>query len=174
MTHSKGYRDNRKPRVVTHEPCGISVLQVRLSEASKQHTGWASSTVLLEKQQTPGMGSIRVENDAAHVRAVGSGDYWVHRCPAKVSVCKYCGEHVRVLNQPFAGRAERLAVVDAKPNPGGTIALNEDGHAVHDPEFRILGGRFLWHRRHGAAERKHNHDSIYKLMTQRARYENAE
>jgi hypothetical protein len=76
-----------------------------------------------------------------------AGDCCRHACPARITPCKYCREPVRVLHQPPEA-PERLAVVDAEPDPEAFVVLDEYGHAVVDRELRLPGPRYRWHTKH--------------------------
>ena len=133
---------------VPHEHCGVPVLLAHLSASSKQKTNWVRDTLTLEPDPTPGRGNVTINAGQAAVVRPGTGDYWVHRCPNKVSRCKYCLQPVRVLYRPFDGHHDRLMVVNADPHPRGVVVVNEDGHAVRDVDFELPGVRYLWHTKH--------------------------
>jgi hypothetical protein len=116
-----------------------------MSSAERKHVR-AGTPITMAPRPDPG-GALVVSDRKVRFVDRGYGNYSQHRCPARTSACKYCGERVRVLNSP-PGQRERLVVVDAQPNPHGWITIDADGYAIYDSTLAMPGEHFLWHTKH--------------------------
>jgi hypothetical protein len=137
-------------RKTIHKRCGIPVLSARLHPEVAARRG-RRTVILLEPLPRPGRGAVALTRRGAVFTGKVPADWALHRCPAKITRCKFCGEPVRVLLQgPDA--PEQLAVVEAEADPRGPVVIDRNGHAVPDPVGATAGERFRWHTRHGRAE----------------------
>lgn len=106
-------------------------------------------------------GAVDIENGMGVLTGSHStGRFEIHDCPTRVVNCKYCGALIRRLRRSPTVSGERLVIVDALADPAGTIAVDDDGYAVLDPDHSHPGQpRYRWHRAHGAAEQRYGTSS---------------
>jgi hypothetical protein len=133
------------------EPCGLCGALVwfgRIDPAQRERFGYRSGWITLRAYDGWPDGDLRL-NKAGFVVAVprGEGNLQKHNCAGRRVTCKYCGQEIRVIDQPPSS-AETLAVVDPAPDPRGTVVLSRYGYAVYDPARRISRRRFRWHTKH--------------------------
>ncbi len=139
-------------REIRCKHCGIRAWIARLHPEARAARGRPGGVILLEPFRMEGAGNVVLTRDGlATFSGRFPGEFAAHMCPTRISSCKYCGRAVRMLHQP-PGAAERLAVLDAEPDPRGPVVVNEDGYAVRDPHFTAGGERFRWHDKHGGGE----------------------
>ncbi len=123
--------------------CGFPVWRARIDPEASRLPGWRSRVIMLEPHRAGG-GVILTSAGLAVFSGRFPGEFSKHNCPGRVAACKYCGRPVRVLNAP-PGPGERLAVVDADPDPGGPVGIDAGGYATRDPGG---GPRYRWHAKH--------------------------
>jgi hypothetical protein len=149
-------------RKIRCRDCGLPVLLAQAHPGSIAARRYRSPVMLIEPRPRPGRGTVTFSSDGLAVFAPQfPGDWLAHNCPARVSTCKYCRRPVRILHQPPYA-AEQLAVLDPDPDPDGTVVINADGHAVHDPGRALPGERYRWHGKH----RSGGGEDVASIMTQ--------
>jgi hypothetical protein len=100
-------------------------------------------------------GNVDVVDGLAEIVERKTGRFTSHKCPARPVSCKHCGDQILRLSRPPRTQGERMVIVDALPDPTGTIVVGADGYAELDPDRRLSGARHKWHRAHGVAERRY-------------------
>ena len=136
--------NDRPPRALTLtcNGCHIQVWSVPMDPGNMDKKGWKRYLFLSTDHVSD---NVTITTDGYAVfDNYGTGEYTQHKCPERITVCKYCRWPVRIVYQ----RNGEIAVLDADPKPAGVICMRGE-YAVNDPNFRLTGERFFWHSRHG-------------------------
>jgi hypothetical protein len=130
--------------------CGTLIWTAPLSPAAaermRRHLGWI---IKLERgvQADDGQSNMALFGGEIVFVAHGDGQYVKHACPAAVTSCKYCGEPIRIVHQP-PGAEQRLAVLDADPDPLAIMTIDGRGYAIVDRERVMPTPHYRWHKKH--------------------------
>ncbi|MET9071781.1 hypothetical protein ABZX95_06250 [Streptomyces sp. NPDC004232] len=134
--------------VRVHRPCGLQVFNYPV-DAARSVVPWRGVDLDAVAAPTPTAGDVDLvdtdEGTLAVVRTLGTSPYTVHRCPAKVTRCRNCGDPITVLIR-FGETRYHFEVLDALPDPSGTVTLDEYGHVTRDLDAYPDGERYAIHR----------------------------
>ncbi|MER6374860.1 hypothetical protein ABT255_42360 [Streptomyces mirabilis] len=130
----------------TCRSCGRQVYHFRVDQA-RSRVDWPDVFLDDLELDDPTHGEVNLtDEDLAVVGDVGTGPYLIHRCADRVTACHKCGDPIRRANKAVPhGTRWLFTLLNAVPDPDGTVTFDERGHATTDLTAHPHGERYRIH-----------------------------